>query len=202
MQSLDGFSCIQPDVSVCGSTNQYQNDLEEDGTLIDQRRCISCNGQSSLLISNSCKSCRPFIFSESNQVDNQAVNCNQFNIPLGGFYFLTPTVIGQPNYFLCPFESNNCVSWYLKNYGASAFRTCRISSRRNRISCQQLANMCVLSLYSYGPLLDIIDVCKAYDAIYEEDSQNVPWLRYPESYGEYKANYLISGINSEFLKVP
>lgn len=162
-----------------------------------------------------------------------SLDCSQkYNVPIGGFYFLTATADGQPNYFRCPFESSSVAgaadcsdSWYLSSFSPAAYRTCRLADRRNRTSCQQLANMCVLNLYGYssgiehkfienlissrnnskffieGSALDRLDVCKVFDRIYEADDVNMPWLRYPESYGEFKALYLLNGIDSEYLKV-
>lgn len=135
-------------------------------------------------------------------------------MPIGGIYFLTPNVIGEPNLFRCPFDSPtssfnaDCAeSWYLTSFAPAAYRTCRIQTRRNHTSCHQLANMCVLNLYGYAVTTpDRIDVCRAFDDVYASSNGfDMPWLRYPESYGEYKNNYLQNGIqtnsNSEYLKV-
>lgn len=169
------------------------------------------------------------------KVNIDTVNCGQkHNVPIGGFYFLTATADGQPNYFRCPFDSAasgnqaDCAdSWFLASYAPAAYRTCRVTERRNRTSCHQLANMCVLNLYSYpmgkassyllgyakyflfhiacrlkGALLDRIDACRAYDQVYQMDKgEDLPWLRYPEVYGDFKSKYLQNGIDSEYLKV-
>lgn len=142
------------------------------------------------------------------KVDVESLICQQ-SILLGGVFFQQQvTVDGQPNYFRCPFDSvsgaADCTdSIYFRDYAPAAYRMCRIASRRNRTACHGLANMCALNLYSYlpGRQLNRIDVCQAYDRLYDDDDNLLPWLRYPDDLGDFKSRYLELGINREYLKV-
>lgn len=137
------------------------------------------------------------------------LNCqDKYNTPLGGVYFQQATVEGQPNYFRCPFDTStgaaDCTdSAYSSTYAPAAYRMCRVASRRNRTACHQLGNLCALNLFSYlsGSTLGRVDVCQAYDRLYADNNELLPWLRYPEDYGDYKERYLEQGIGGQFLKV-
>lgn len=69
-QSLDGFSCIQiPNLAGCDeANNRYESDTNEDGTSLENRRCVVCDLQSSVPVASSCRNCRPYVFLETEQV--------------------------------------------------------------------------------------------------------------------------------------
>lgn len=211
-QSLDGFSCVETPAANfdCDPTtfDQFQTDLEENGDVpvTMSRRCVRCNRDTSVSTGSACKSCKPFVFIESPDVDIGTVSCSsEFTTGPGGDLFLTSAVAGQPNFFRCPFDdASTCESWFFTTYSPFAYRQCRLSTRPNKTACHQLANMCTLNLFGHNSPADRIDVCKAHDTLYNQQfplNSYIPWLRYAQKYGEYKENYLLNGTASNFIKI-
>lgn len=201
VQSSDGFQCVKDSCI----NSDFSADYNLQGDFLNPTECIKCNPTSSILINNSCRSCKPFIFLDSDLTSLQSINCNSnFLFPSGGFFFLTQVVDNEPTNFNIQFGSERIESWYFKEYAKSSYRTCRNAKRRNLTSCQILSNMCVLNLYnsfSFSQGQVSVDVCTAYDELDTNANRtlfNLPWIKYTETLGEYKKNYLQNGI---FLKL-
>ena len=222
IQSLDGFSCVSCENSCknCNSgaiQNSFLTDYELDGNYLTDsngfhvRKCVTCDPKNSVLNGGKCTSCRPLLFTQSNLVNITSIECNQVNaITLGGLIFIEKDFANEPNNFNFMFDSNVDVSWYLNEYLRASYRTCKISNRRNITACQNLANMCVLNMYTNPPnvqnqLVISIDACAAYDEIYLKQNQSdqirVPTIKYSNTYEKYKQEYLNEGINSEYISI-
>lgn len=204
-QSLDGFGCVKC-VGECNQCDDgFRTDSDLNGSVLSTSDCIKCNKEDSILIGNSCQSCKPYIYSESDNTEIISTKCNSSLNLIGGFLFTSPTVDDEPNNFNVNFGNEVFESILFKEYSKSAYRTCRIPDRRNITSCQFLSNMCVLNMYSQvTSSLATINPCTAYENLYDREDPAVtslPWIRYSESYGEYKLNYSMNGINSEYLKL-
>ena len=102
----------------------------------DGRECIFCDGENSVLSQNSCKSCKPLLYSESNATIISIAKCNDNNfLTLGGVIFTEATYAGEPTYFNYFFDSNIGVSWYFTEYLRAAYRQCKLPTNglRNQV---------------------------------------------------------------------
>ncbi|CAF0714891.1 unnamed protein product [Brachionus calyciflorus] len=193
IQTLDGFSCIEPPTSSCSSNIGIITDTDQYGSKLSKRQCIVCDDKFSKPLNGACKSCKPFVISEN---DNQTIETSTCNLnPSGGFLFFDNSVTIPFNNINSYFE-NSGASWLFNEFSLSAFRTCRIPNRRNMTSCQFLANLNVLKLYTRQPLME------QYDSLFNpEEPNSLPWLKYQEDLSSYYNLYSQNGIDSEFLKI-
>jgi meckelin len=213
VQSLDGFSCVEcfGDCLRC-QNNSYLTDTFSNGTLLSAgRECVFCDTKDSVLSGNSCKSCKPLLYSQSNTIEIKDAECNDNSfVTLGGLIFTETTYAGEPNYFNYFYDTNIGVSWYFLEYLKAAYRQCKTPTNRNQTACQNLANMCVLNLYlsptNNNPTLPLLDSCLTFNLLYNDqitnnDQTRMPWLVYTNNFDELKSSYLQTGINTEYLAI-
>ncbi len=110
-------------------------DLNSNGIpLSNGRECIFCDAENSLLSENTCKSCKPILFSQSDTSLIKDAKCNDNSfLTLGGVIFTEAIYAGEPTYLNYFFDSNVGVSWYFTEYLRAAYRQCKLPTKRNQV---------------------------------------------------------------------
>lgn len=205
IQSVDGYSCVTCNSACqsCSLSTSYRADTDQYGNQLSAgSTCITCQATSSILLNNQCSSCRPFIFMQST---SDSTNCNQQFTSSAGF-LITGTVTSYD--YTVQFGSDSFTSAYFTSNLQGFYLTCSNANRRNVTSCQALANLCVLKLYSSGSANTNTDACTLFNNLVTPTTQqtlafwpdNLPWLSYPQTLTVYKSSYDLTGIgNGQFL---
>lgn len=185
-QSIDGYRCIE---DVDCPKNSIKLDTNETGLPLNETRCLECNSSTSRPLDKSCQSIKPFIFVENG--GQQQV----YNIEAGGFFFSQTLNIPNDINYNFPVPGNSSL---FAEFSLAAYQMCRDPSRRNNTACQFLANMWTLSLYSSNALMNAGQDNKLGD-LFSAENQTTPWLVYPIDLNQYKNEYSLNGLNSQFL---
>lgn len=133
-------------------------------------------------------------------VNISSEECENIQLKGGVFFINNANIPMIPNSFTANFV-NNPESWLLKEYSISSYRTCRLPDKRNMTACQNIANMCILTMYKEEPSNAEIGTCRAYMDIKNNYKPllNFPDLNYPSS---YKSVYLSNGFEGKYIKMP
>ena len=118
-QSLDGFGCVSIIKSDCSNGFETELSLNGDPIRDDEnnitRKCVLCNNNT-IQIGQSCSSCKPIVFSESNNFEN--IDCASKLV--GGLIFVDGNYQDDPSNFDVNFGGKQ-ESWYFQvfefNYG-------------------------------------------------------------------------------------
>lgn len=215
IQSSDGFGCVACDATCqsCSASKSFRIDTDQYGAPLIQNGiqtslCVTCQQTSSILADNTCVSCKPFIFAQSSTDSISSISCNQAFSYSAGF-LLYGTIPGYD--YTTTFGTDTVTSSYLSSNLQGVYLTCQNANRRNVTSCQALANMCVLKLYSLVTSTSSnSDPCTLFNAIVSPTSQqtlafwpdNLPWLFYPQTLAVYQSSYDLTGIgNGQYLNL-
>lgn len=183
-QSPNGLDCLICNAA-CDSCDDTTSILQESS---GQYICTPCPANTRP-VGNQCVPCYKSTFFNNN-FNVSTFNC-QCNFTQAGICFLgysKSTSDAYNNQYL----SNDVTSWYLREYAFPAYEQCRLEEIRNASACQNLANMCVLSIYSTSER----SICESFRSIagntYWPD--NMPSLPapYSQNFGSYQSLYSIS----------
>ena len=229
IQSLDGFSCVRcdSDCRACIAAGGYRRDTNDEGeplrdeaTNVLITRCFGCNPTTSLATSSGCLSCKPFIFADTTTVQDAVCNIDPDKVQAGFLvvdYVPSPS---DPRFTRVNFggPTDFYPSHLFEDLLLGTYLTCKLRSNRNMTSCQALANLCVLNLYSFvgEELIGVnVDACKAYNELYLKEIETIsstqpkvelPWIEYSvyaesQTLGIYNGEYNVLGINGKKLRL-
>ena len=205
-QSSDGFSCVDCGQACtnCPLTTSFLTDTDPNGVATGARKCITCDPETSILFQNTCKSCKPLIFTTNSITQIKDTKCNDASFETHGGIIFEATPGGDPNCYNYLFDQNSGVSWYFNEYLRAAYRSCEPADKRNQTACQNLANMCALTLYMTPTCKGIqIDPCAAYTSLFkgqtENDAIRMPLIYYEQNLDVLKSDYEKNGIKGIYI---
>uniref|UniRef100_A0A669P3D9 Transmembrane protein 67 n=1 Tax=Phasianus colchicus TaxID=9054 RepID=A0A669P3D9_PHACC len=195
----DGWNCVTCPKGLTSEgkckclSNEILVERSVDGILLNEARCIVCNGSAesfsaSDVLGSRCVRCEQTFINVS-----KSCNCSSPNILSGGLCFsaresLPPKGIATVRFGQLGVTLTS--AWFLKNLQASA-SACWLYS--NLTACQALGNMCVMNMNSLSS--SSTDACNLFQYIYANTARlgivhsiafwrhNLPWLYYGDQPG-------------------